>query len=182
MYLKTCYSCNIEKEIDLFYKHKYMSDGHLNLCIECQKERSRINHDINRESRNNSRRHRYVKNKEHHKSVCTRNKKEARKKSGILRLKDALGHSIYMACKKRGFTKRSKMALFIGCDWDYFKAYIESMFVDGMNWDNYGEWHIDHITPLCSAKTEDEVYFLNHYKNLRPLWAIDNLKKGGRMI
>ena len=56
-----------------------------------------------------------------------------------------------------------------------------------MTWENYGEdeeknkvkaWHIDHIIPLSSAKSEDELIALSHYTNLQPLWAMDNLKKG----
>jgi hypothetical protein len=51
------------------------------------------------------------------------------------------------------------------------------LFMAGMNWSNHGKWHIDHITPLSSAKTADELYTLCHYTNLQPLWAIDNLRK-----
>lgn len=50
-----------------------------------------------------------------------------------------------------------------------------------MTWDNYGKWHIDHIVPLVSAKTEEEMYKLCHYTNLQPLWALDNIKKGDNL-
>jgi hypothetical protein len=60
-------------------------------------------------------------------------------------------------------------------------AHIEGLFLDGMSWENHGEWHIDHITPLASAKNEDELLRLCHYKNLQPLWARDNLSKGKKM-
>ena len=46
-----------------------------------------------------------------------------------------------------------------------------------MNWKNHGEWHIDHIKPLSSAKSEEEMNKLFHYSNLQPLWASENLKK-----
>jgi 5-methylcytosine-specific restriction endonuclease McrA len=52
--------------------------------------------------------------------------------------------------------------------------------VDGMTWDNYGDWHIDHIIPISTAKTLDDVMALNNYKNLQPLWWIDNLIKGSK--
>ena len=51
-----------------------------------------------------------------------------------------------------------------------------------MNWDNHGEWHIDHKIPLSSAKTEKELIGLCHYTNLQPLWALDNLKKGNKIL
>jgi hypothetical protein len=50
-----------------------------------------------------------------------------------------------------------------------------------MSWNNRSEWHIDHITPMASAKTEHDAIKLNHYENLRPLWAIDNLRKGSKI-
>ena len=48
-----------------------------------------------------------------------------------------------------------------------------------MSWDNHklNGWHIDHITPLSSAKTEDDVHKLCHYTNLQPLWCNENYKK-----
>jgi hypothetical protein len=49
-----------------------------------------------------------------------------------------------------------------------------------MCWDNQGKWHIDHIIPLSSGKTEDDIIKLCHYTNLQPLWAIDNMKKGSK--
>jgi len=53
-----------------------------------------------------------------------------------------------------------------------------------MSWENYGRngWHVDHIIPLSSAKTEEEIYKLCHYTNLQPLWEVDNIKKGNKII
>ena len=50
-----------------------------------------------------------------------------------------------------------------------------------MNWNNQGEWHIDHIIPLASASTEEELLKLCHYRNLQPLWAKDNLEKQAKI-
>jgi len=57
---------------------------------------------------------------------------------------------------------------------------LEHQFKEGMNWDNQGKWHIDHIIPLSSGNTEEEIIKLCHYTNLQPLWAIDNMKKGSK--
>ena len=48
-----------------------------------------------------------------------------------------------------------------------------------MNWDNI---HLDHIKPLATAKTEEDVILLNHYTNFQPLLAKDNLNKGKKII
>lgn len=63
------------------------------------------------------------------------------------------------------------------------KAYIEKKFTNGMSWKNYGEngWEVDHIIPLSSAKTKEEMIKLCHYTNLQPLWWRDNLSKRAKM-
>jgi hypothetical protein len=60
--------------------------------------------------------------------------------------------------------------------------YLGDLFTEKMNWDNYGKWHVDHIIPLSSANTEEEIYKLCHYTNLQPLWAEDNIKKSNKII
>lgn len=51
-----------------------------------------------------------------------------------------------------------------------------------MNWENYVKWHIDHIIPLSSAKTEIEMCVLFNFNNLQPLWASDNFKKSDKIL
>lgn len=85
--------------------------------------------------------------------------------------------SVRNSLNKNGFSKKSKTELIIGMDFKSFKEYLESKFEPWMNWDNYGKyngelnfgWDIDHIIPISSAKSEDEVIKLNHYTNLQPL-------------
>jgi len=63
-------------------------------------------------------------------------------------------------------------------------AHLAAQFSPGMSFDNHGEWHIDHVRPLCSFEfqTSDDPQFREAWalSNLRPLWAKDNLSKGGR--
>lgn len=83
--------------------------------------------------------------------------------------------------KQNGYKKTCKTHEILGCNWDKFKIHVEKQFQPGMSWENRSEWHIDHIIPLASAKTEEDVIRLNHFTNLRPLWAKDNLSKGAKI-
>lgn len=61
---------------------------------------------------------------------------------------------------------------------------IEKKFKQGMSWDNWGLWHIDHISPRSKARSES-VYTEKFKKcwdvnNLQPIWASENLSKGDR--
>lgn len=79
-------------------------------------------------------------------------------------------------------SKSKKTEKLIGCSFDFLKNYIENKFKIGMNWENYGEWHIDHIYPLSKASSEKELEELCHYTNLQPLWAAENIKKGNKVL
>jgi hypothetical protein len=69
----------------------------------------------------------------------------------------------------------------VGCTWEELMAHIEKRFKPGMAWENRALWHVDHIIPLASAETEEELLRLCHYTNLQPLWAEENLKKSDRL-
>jgi hypothetical protein len=80
--------------------------------------------------------------------------------------------------KRLGTKKEGKTVDLLGYSAMELKEHIESKFTEGMTWDNYGEWHIDHIIPVSSFTENDSISFINSLENLQPLWAIDNLKKG----
>jgi hypothetical protein len=67
----------------------------------------------------------------------------------------------------------------LGCSIQEFKEFVEKKFPPGMSWDNYGDWHLDHIIPLCRFNLSDREQFLKaaHFTNYQPLWAKDNLSK-----
>jgi hypothetical protein len=95
-----------------------------------------------------------------------------------------------MRCAVRQATSRIKHRLPL--DWDSEQilgasielvcAHIEALFGQGMTWLNHGQWHIDHIMPLCKFDLTDptQAKLAGNYKNLRPMWASVNIKKGGR--
>jgi hypothetical protein len=79
------------------------------------------------------------------------------------------------------FNNSTRTTDWLGCSIADLKIYLENKFQAGMTWNNYGQWHIDHIIPLASAIDEQETLKLCHYTNLQPLWAKDNLSKGNNL-
>ncbi len=68
----------------------------------------------------------------------------------------------------------------VGCSIEDLRFHLQKNFKEGMSWDNYGTWHIDHIRPCSSfdlSKFEEQEKCF-HYSNLQPLWALENLQKG----
>ena len=89
---------------------------------------------------------------------------------------------IYVFLKLKNINKSNKTFDIVGCSPKFLKEYIEKQFTDGMSWELIGNSiHIDHIVPLSSANTEEEIYKLCHYTNLQPLWSKDNLSKGCKL-
>lgn len=108
--------------------------------------------------------------------------KERRKEDPVFKLTTNLKRNIRGVLKKNCYIKKSKTLDILGCSFEYFKNYIESLWEDWMNWDNYGlyngtesyGWDIDHKIPTSSAITEEDVIKLNHYTNLQPLCSYIN--------
>lgn len=81
-------------------------------------------------------------------------------------------------------TKRSKRSNeLLGCTYEQARKWIESQFQRGMSWSNAGVWEIDHIVPISAFDLTDDqqVRCVNHYTNLRPLWAEENRRKGDKI-
>jgi|688.fasta_scaffold201720_5 hypothetical protein len=95
----------------------------------------------------------------------------------VFKLKCYLRTSINHVLRKNGYSKKTRTHNILGCSYEEFKTHLESKFESWMTWDNYGlyngelnyGWDIDHIIPLSSGKTEDDLINLNHYTNLQPL-------------
>ena len=84
--------------------------------------------------------------------------------------------------KRIGTKKEGKTIELLGYSAQKLKEHIEKQFVDSMSWDNCGEWHIDHITPVSSFDKSEKLSIINSLDNLQPLWAKDNLKKSNKLI
>lgn len=84
--------------------------------------------------------------------------------------------------KNKNLQKTKHFNEYIGCSASALSEHIQNQFKEGMSWENYGEWHVDHIVPLSAASTEEQVYKLNHYTNLAPVWAHENISKNNSLV
>jgi hypothetical protein len=103
--------------------------------------------------------------------------KSKKETSDLFRLSFNIRLMIHKSFKNSGYSKKSKTYEILGCSFEEFKLHLESKFKDWMNWENKGlyngelnyGWDIDHIIPLSSVTTEEDIIKLNHYTNLQPL-------------
>jgi len=95
----------------------------------------------------------------------------------IFKFTNSVRNGIRRGLQNKKPSKNLRTLEILGCSFDEFKIYLESKFEPWMNWQNKGlyngtfnyGWDIDHIIPLATAKTEEDVIRLNHYTNLQPL-------------
>jgi predicted nucleic acid-binding Zn ribbon protein len=113
---------------------------------------------------------------------CSKRFGQAKAKKGDKqRVRYAISGRIRELLKKKGLQKKNSCQLYLGMSSTDFYSYIESMFTDGMTWENYGVfgWHVDHAIP-CAAfdmSREDHLMLCFNWRNLRPLWHGCNIKK-----
>ena len=95
-------------------------------------------------------------------------------------LADAMRARLYNAVKRN--QKSGSAVRDLGCTIPQLRAYLESKFLPGMSWENWGTdgWHIDHVIPLAKFDLSDPEQLKQalHYTNLQPLWSSDNMSKG----
>lgn len=116
-------------------------------------------------------------NRDKQKIIKQRYFKKKMETDPLFKLTENVRSMISNSLAKNGYTKKSRTQTILGCSFEEFKRHIESKWESWMSWDNRGKynggfnygWDIDHITPLASAKTEEDLIKLNHYTNLRPL-------------
>jgi len=134
-----------------------------------------------------------AKNKAYHEA--NREKINARQKAYVkarynrdplFRLIRIFRKAVNQGFKSVGLKKDVKSLDCLGCSWEEFQDHIQSQFYDRaetgekMTLKNHGlsGWHLDHIVPISSAKTKEDVIRLSHYTNFQPLWSEDNYEKG----
>jgi len=107
--------------------------------------------------------------------------KNRRATDPLFKLAGLLRSRIIYAFKVEGYKKTGKTEELLGTDFETVKNHVESLFIEGMTWNNHGEWEIDHIKPMASANTEEELRKLCHFTNLQPLWKSENRQKSDKI-
>jgi hypothetical protein len=202
--MKKCKTCGVKKDFSFFhtcgtYKNKTYYRGE---CIQCnnlfQKEKGVVyvkkyrstekyrkkKKEWQQLERNKEKAKEYAQRPEVKKRNVELAKKRSKaryKKDPFYRLKITARSRLYEVLTRCKYPKRGSIFKYLGCDIDVLKTHLEQQFKNGMSWDNYGEWHVDHIIPLASAKNEEEIIKLFHYSNLQPLWGMENKIKGSKM-
>ena len=162
---KMCNKCKKEKDINLFHKCKKIKDGHFSECIDCKRNTAL-------EYNNNF----------YKKGISKKRQWDNEERKLLTKLKRKIRTGICNLLKSKGFTKNSHTLDILGCSIEELKFHLESKFEPWMNWGNHGlynggfnyGWDIDHIIPVSSGKTEEELLKLNHFTNLQPLCSIIN--------
>jgi hypothetical protein len=208
MKTKICSKCRVEFDLNNFNKDISRKDGLSYICKKCAIDKKNKYVDNNKDKVLLS----YKKYREENKTKILENKKKYyynnlektkiyRKKYNkenrdyynkweknkaetdiLFRLSRNMRSRLRSFLKSEKIVKKTKTMDIVGCESHFLKEYLEQKFQQGMSWDNYGVWHIDHIIPLSSAKSEEEIYKLCHYTNLQPLWGIDNIKKSNKIL
>ncbi len=199
MLTKICKMCNTEKSVDLFpigRKYKGGFRPNCKICYNKSNKEKYYDSEKEKEKYLKNREHKLKKVKEY--NITNREKKieylknyrekeenkEKRRndykeniKDNFFRFNKLTRNLITSSFNRKGFKKNSKTESIIGCSVGDFMKYIESKFEPWMTFENRGlyngefgyGWDIDHIVPISTANTEDDIIRLNHYTNLQPL-------------
>lgn len=196
---KTCSRCGDEKPetAEFFAPRKRYRNGLSKWCKPCEAAYAREWRARNPDRAKAAARQRYERNPEKHKAAVRRyidrhpeRRRETfraycSKKGNAYRLRNNLGAYLSAVLRRAGSPKN-------GSSWEDILGYtaaalirhVERQFAKGMTWENYGEWHLDHIVPVSSFSFTgvDDPEFLACWAltNLRPMWAAENMSKGGK--
>jgi hypothetical protein len=171
---KQCNTCKLIKSVSKFKTNAKSTDGFFYKCNDCWKPIQ-----WNKEKQKSSEK-KYVEN--------NRGKiKEKWRKQGQKinrRLRNTLNHRISEMFESQKSYKKNKTLNYIDCNLEFLKLWFEFQFEPNMGWNNYGDWHIDHVLPCTYFNLHNEIEQKQcfNWRNLRPCWKLENIKKGNKII
>jgi hypothetical protein len=129
-------------------------------------------------------------NKEHRRQQSkTPQAKATRRRYLRRRWRDDPQHKLGLILRNRinkaisGRAKAGSAVRHLGCTIEELREHLESLFQDGMGWDNWGvgpgTWQIDHVEPLALHDLTDpeQLAIVCHWSNLMPTWHEDHAEK-----
>lgn len=176
--MKRCSKCREIKPFTAFHKQKCKKDGLRVHCKNCRSTYAKTVFQANKNKILAQNKQWYQNNTEHHYQLTKHNWTKHYKNNINFRIAKTLRSRLYVALKNN--SQRSSAIKVLGCSIVELKEHLERQFQDQMSWDNYGQWHIDHVKPLSrfDLSNAEDLKKACHYSNLQPLWAKDNLVKG----
>lgn len=173
---RICSKCWVEKPKSEYRPSKKLEGGLKSECIECTKKIYKTSRAKNRDKYLEKQRKYSVGYRERTKDKRRAYYRDRYHNDPLFRMRVSVARSINMQVK----CGNSKTEDVVGCNFDTLYYHLEKTFVENYgilpDWDDF-ETHIDHIVPVSSATTEEEVIELNHFTNLQLLLASDNLSK-----
>lgn len=167
-----CTKCHVHKPMSAFYRMGNKRTGMRPVCKDCSNKSSEDWRKANIEQA------RAIVRKSAKNNPETRNRMSAnarRRHPEAFAARYLLKRVLKLSGKRK--TTRTEEAL--GYTMRDLRTHLEAQFTDGMSWDNWGEWHIDHIKPVAVFIREGIACpaTINALSNLRPLWAHENLSR-----
>ena len=174
---KTCTKCKQDKELTEFYREKHGLYGVKSKCKECLKSSQSDYRSNNKDSVRLSRARYSARNRDKINAWCSTKRAADPTFRWVRNTRCNLSHILH------GRAYHQPTLDLLGCTRQEYRDHLESKFTDGMSWDNYGEWHVDHILPVSSFDQSDpeQQKICWHFSNTQPLWAEDNMAKGSKL-
>lgn len=204
---KICTNCGLKKSVLEFSKHKCEKDGLQSQCKKCNSQHFKENYLNNPEKEKQQRKQWAINNPEKRKEISRKHRlknidrinqdnkryrlenpekvKESKRLcrikliNPIRRLNSSISGAICLSL--RGNKAGRHWETLVGYKLEDLKYSIESKFSKGMNWENYGEWQLDHYFPMSKLiidSAEDPTFkYCWSLNNLQPLWENDNFIK-----
>jgi hypothetical protein len=180
-----CKRCDIDKHIEDFHKKKSSKTGYQIYCKNCSKKMVKKHYESNTDKVIERKRiyrntEDYKVNSKIYERYYYERRKELRKNNINLRISMSIRDILRRCLKYIRKNKEQKTYELLGYNNLKLKQRIECQFKDGMSWDNYGKWHIDHKKPISKFNKGADLKIINSLSNLQPLWTKDNLSKGNK--
>ena len=94
--------------------------------------------------------------------------------------------AIYQVLKESNVEKNGHYFDILGYTPEELINHLEKQFTEGMTWDNYGEFHVDHKLPISSFNIKEigDEEFMRCWclDNLQPMWGEENIRKSNKIL